>query len=283
MYVLKAAASSIARNRLMAFVSLGVMVVSIFVFGVFLLITGNAQRLVAELKQKVEIRAFLSDALDADDVMDAQKRIEELEGVQSVTYVSKEEAYARFKDDLRDKPDLLEAIETNPFPASFEITLLPGFRTAKEASMIASKIESSEAVEEAEYGKEWVARLDEIVSILVVVDVTVGVIIAISCLFLVFNTIRLTVFARREEIEIMSLVGATDGFIRRPFLLVGVFYGLVGGGFASGLLYLIYRAVALKIPAINFLEPSYVGGLILFAALLGYSGSVFSVRRFLTA
>jgi cell division transport system permease protein len=283
MYVLKAAASSIARNRLMAFVSLGVMVVSIFVFGVFLLLTVNAQSLVAELKQKVEIRAFLYDDAASDEIDLAKSAIEELGGVQSVTYVSREEAYARFKSDLADKPDLLEAIETNPFPASFEITLLPDSRTAKEASVIAGEIEDLEVVEEAEYGKEWVSRLDEIVRILVVVDITVGVIIAVSCLFLVFNTIRLTVFARREEIEIMSLVGATDGFIRRPFLLVGLFYGLVGGGFASGLLYLIYRAVALKIPAMKFLEPSYVGGLVLFAALLGYSGSVFSVRRFLTA
>jgi len=283
MYVLKAAASSIARNRLMTFVSLGVMVVSIFVFGVFLVITLNAQSLVAGLKQKVEIRAFLIDGKDPSEIAEARSKIQDLQGVQSVTYVSKEEAYSRFKADLSDKPDLLEAIETNPFPASFEVALLPDYRTEKKASAIAKQIEDLEAVEEAEYGREWVARLDEIVRILVVVDITVGVVIAFSCLFLVFNTIRLTVFARREEIEIMSLVGATDGFIRRPFLLVGLFYGLVGGGFASGLLYAVHRAIALKIPAVKFLEPSYVGGLILFAALLGYTGSVFSVRRFLAA
>jgi len=283
MYVLKAAASSIARNRLMTFVSLGVMVVSIFVFGVFLVITLNAQSLVAGLKQKVEIRAFLIDGKDPSEIAEARSKIQDLQGVQSVTYVSKEEAYSRFKADLSDKPDLLEAIETNPFPASFEVALLPDYRTEKKASAIAKQIEDLEAVEEAEYGREWVARLDEIVRILVVVDITVGVVIAFSCLFLVFNTIRLTVFARREEIEIMSLVGATDGFIRRPFLLVGLFYGLVGGGFASGLLYAVHRAIVLKIPAVKFLEPSYVGGLILFAALLGYTGSVFSVRRFLAA
>ena len=283
MYVLKAAASSIARNKLMAFVSLGVMVVSIFVFGIFLVITVNAQSMVAGLKQKVEIRAFLHDDIDIDTVKNAKAIIEEIEGVESVTHVSKEEAYIRFKEELSDRSDLLEAIETNPFPASFEITLLPDYRTATQASAIAGRIEDIEAVEEAEYGKEWVGRLAEIVRILVVVDVTVGAVIAISCLFLVFNTIRLTVFARREEIEIMSLVGATDGFIRRPFLLVGLFYGLVGGGFASALLYGVHRAIALKIPAIRFLEPSHVGGLVLFAALLGYSGSVFSLRRFLSA
>jgi cell division transport system permease protein len=238
---------------------------------------------VAGVKEKVEIRAFLHDDIDTDAVANARNEIEGIEGVERVMHVSKEEAYLKFKEELRDKSDLLEAIETNPFPASFEITLLPGYRTAKQVSAIAGQIETIDAVEEAEYGKEWVARLDEIVRILVIVDITVGVVIAVACLFLVFNTIRLTVFARREEIEIMSLVGATDGFIRRPFILVGLFYGLVGGGFASALLYGVHRAIALKIPAIRFLEPSYVGGLILFAALLGYSGSVFSLRRFLAA
>lgn len=283
MYLLRATVSSIARNKLMAFVSLGVMVVSIFVFGLFLIITVNVQNLLAGMKEKVEIRAFLSDSIDQQAVADAKSVILKIEGVENVVYVSKEEAYQRFKKELSDTPDLLEAVEANPFPASFEVKLVPGYRTEKSASAIAGQIQELQAVEEAEYGKEWVGRLDEIVRILLLVDVTVGVIIAISCLFLVFNTIRLTVFARKEEIEIMSLVGATDGFIRRPFLLVGLFYGLVGGGFAAALLYGVHRAIAMKIPAISFLEPSYIGGLVLFAALLGYFGSVFSVRRFLTA
>lgn len=281
MYVLRAALSSIARNKLMAFISLGVIVVSIFVLGIFLTITVNFQSIVTALKEKVEIRVFLYDEIDKTGVANIKGAIMALEGVENVFYTSKDDALDRFREEYKDKADLLDLVEGNPLPASFSVKLLPEYRTAEKASTIAGKIEKMEGVEEAEYGKEWVARLDEVVRILVMVDVSVGAIIALSCLFLVFNTIRLTVFARKEEIEIMSLVGATGSFIRRPFLLVGLFYGFLGGVLASAMLYAIYQAVIVKVPAIKFLEPAQLGGLVLFATLLGYFGSVFSVRRFL--
>ncbi len=283
MYVVRAAASSIGRNKLLTFVSLGVVVVSIFVLGSFLVIAVNVRSLVSQVKEKVEIRAFLRDDLDQTTVTAARQTIESLEGVKSVSYVSKKEAYEKFKEELREKSDLLEAIETNPFPASFEVSLLPEYRTGQKASVIASEISTVQGIEEAEYGKEWASRLDEAVRILFLIGATVGVLIAVSCLFLVFNTIRLTVFARREEIEIMSLVGATDGFIRRPFLIVGVFHGLFGGGLATALLYGVHKALSLKIPAIIFLEAPYMVGLVVFAALLGYFGSLFSIKKFLVA
>lgn len=280
MYVLRAALSSIARNKLMAFISLGVIVVSMFVLGIFLTITVNFQSIVTALKEKVEIRVFLNDEIDKTGVGDIEGAIMAVEGVENVFYTSKDDALDRFREEYKDKADLLDLVEGNPLPASFSVKLLPEYRTEVKASTIASRIEKMEGVEEAEYGKEWVARLDEVVRILVMVDASVGVIIALSCLFLVFNTIRLTVFARKEEIEIMSLVGATSSFIRRPFLLVGLFYGFLGGVLASAMLYAIYQAVIVKVPAIKFLEPAQLGGLVLFATLLGYFGSVFSVRRF---
>jgi len=267
----------------MAFVSFGVIVVSIFVLGIFLMITVNVQSILSAVKEKVEIEAFLRDGLNDEDVSMMRIRIMAVEGVNNVFYTSKDEAMKIYREDLKGNPDLLEAIETNPFPASFSVRLLPAYRNEERTSAIAKKIEGMEGVEEVEYGKEWVGRLDDVARILVIVDVAVGAIIALSCLFLVFNTIRLTVFARREEIEIMSLVGATDSFIKSPFLLVGFFYGLVGGVLASALLYAVHWAIAIKIPAIKFLDLSYLGGLVAFAALLGYLGSVFSVRRFLAA
>jgi len=282
MYALRAAVSSIARNKLMAFISLGVIVVSIFVLGIFLTITVNFQSVVSALKEKVEIRVFLLDEIDTTVIADIKGAIMALQGVENVFYTSKDDALEKFQEEYRDKADLLDLVEGNPLPASFSVKLLPEYRTEKKASTIAGRIEKMKGVEEAEYGREWVARLDEVVRILVIVDVSIGVIIALSCLFLVFNTIRLTVFARSEEIEIMSLVGATGSFIRRPFLVVGLLYGFLGGVLASAMLYAIYQVVIVKVPAIKFLEPVHLGGLVLFATLLGYFGSVFSVRRFVT-
>lgn len=282
MYALRAAFSSIARNKLMAFISLGVIVVCIFVLGIFLTITVNFQSIVSALKEKVEIRVFLLDETDTTAVAEIEGAIMAIRGVENVFYTSKADALKKFREEYKDKADLLDLIEGNPLPASFSVKLLPEYRTEKEASAIAGRIQKMEGVEEAEYGKEWVARLDEVVRILVIMDASVGIIIALSCLFLVFNTIRLTVFARKEEIEIMSLVGATGSFIRRPFLLVGVIYGLLGGVFAGAMLYAAYWAIIIKVPAIKFLEPAHLGGLVVFATLLGYFGSVFSVRRFVT-
>ena len=282
MYALRAAVSSIARNKLMAFISLGVIVVSMFVLGIFLTITVNLQSVVSALKEKIEIRVFLLDEIDATVIADIKGAIMGLQGVENVFYTSKDDALDRFREEYKDKADLLDLVEGNPLPASFSVKLLPGYRTDEKTSAIASRIEKMEGVEEAEYGREWVARLDEVVRIMVMMDVSIGAIIALSCLFLVFNTIRLTVFARSEEIEIMSLVGATSSFIKRPFLLVGLFYGFLGGVLASAMLYAIYQAVVVQVPAIKFLEPVHLGGLVLFATLLGYFGSLFSVRRFVT-
>jgi cell division transport system permease protein len=280
MYSIRAAFASIARNKLMAFVSLGVIVVSVFVLGVFLTITVNLQSVLSGLKEKVEIRAFLFDGTTDASVARIEKEILSIKGVRAASYTSKTEALNEFRDEYRDKARLLEAIETNPLPASFSVRLFPEYRTQEKVSVIARKIEAIKGVEEVEYGKKWVGKLDELVRVLVIIDATVGAIIALSCLFLVFNTIRLTVFTRREEIEIMSLVGATDSSIRRPFLLVGLFYGFVGGILAVIMLYAVHAAIAIEIPAIRFLDFSYLVGLVAFATLLGYFGSLFSVRRF---
>ena len=133
---------------------------------------------------------------------------------------------------------------------------------------------------EVDFGEEWVERLDQWIQIFFIVDLTMGFLIGGASLFVIFNTILFTVFSKREEIEIMSLVGATEGFIRRPFLVAGSLYGLLGGGLAALLILGLTHLARTRLPEIASLEGEFLFGIVGFGLLLGLGGSSLSVRRF---
>lgn len=282
MYALTEALKGMGKNRLMSLLSLGVVGLSLFILGLFLLITGNVFRLVQLAEEKVEIMAYLKEDLSESELINLKKQVKALQQVEEVKYVSKEKAMTWLREELRRDPDLLEALETNPLPPSLEIEVRQEFRNPDDLAEIADEIGPFEGVEEVDYGKEWVERLDRVAKLLVGADLLLGVLFSLASMFLVSNTIKLTVLARREQIEIMELVGAAYRFIRAPFLLEGLLYGLVGSGLASLCLYALYKLISLRVEGILFLTREMFLGLIGFGAFLGYLGSLFSVKRFVS-
>jgi cell division transport system permease protein len=273
MFILREAFRGLSKNKLMAFVTFGVMFFSLFIFGLFLISTVNLFLLIHKAEEKVGITAFLEDELTEADIEMMKRDISTLMGVKEVTFVSKQQALENFREELGEDSDLLEALETNPLPASFDITLYESFKDPKNLESIAQKIEAMPGIEEIKYGEEWVIILDRVVKIL----------ISLSSIFVVSNTIKLTVFARRKQIEIMELVGATHRFIISPFIVEGIIEGLLAGGVASGLLFGVYILFAFRLGEFIQLTRELFILVLVFGTLLGYIGSHISVKRFLRA
>ncbi|WP_029546127.1 permease-like cell division protein FtsX [Selenomonas sp. AB3002] len=286
-YFLQEVFHSLKRNNWMTFASVGTVAVSLFVLGVFLILVLNMNRMAGMLESQVQISVYLEDKLEASDRKKIQSEIENMQGIESVKYVSRDEAKDRLSERLGDQKYLLEALgEKNPLPDAFEVTVIQPELVETAATAIAQV----KGVEEAKYGQDVVEHLFDITRLMRIFGLALMVLLAGATLFIISNTIRLTVFARRKEIAIMKYVGATDWFIRWPFVIEGVVMGCFGGFLAALALRSFYAAMAAKIySTLAFfpLMPQYpfmnyvTVGIILAGMAIGAGGSAISLKRFL--
>ena len=286
-YFIQEVFHSLRRNNWMTFASIGTVAVSLFVLGVFLILVLNMNRLAGMLESQVQISVYLEDHLTDREKRQIGYDIESLQGIDSVTYVDRETAKERLKDRLGDQKYLLDALsDDNPLPNAFEVTVT----TPSVVESAAGAIDSMQGVEEAKYGQDVVEHLFDITRLMRIFGFVLMCLLGGATLFIISNTIRLTVFARRKEIAIMKYVGATDWFIRWPFLLEGIVLGCIGGLIAAVALRSFYAAMAAKIYSTLAFFPlmpqypfmNYVTAAILLAGIvIGAIGSVISLKRFL--
>ncbi len=288
-YIIRETMISLKRNSWMSFASIGTVAVSLFVFGMFLILVMNMNRMTDSLESQVEISVYVKDEVNESGLRTLEERITAMQGIESVKFISKEKALERFRERLGDQQFLLDALgEANPLPNSFEVHVIrPDMvRTAADA------IDALPGVETAKYGQDVVEHLFDITRLVRLFGLALMFVLALATLFIISNTIRLTVFARRKEIAIMKYVGATDWFIRWPFLLEGVVLGCLGGIVAALVLRGAYRVIAAKIydtlaffpliPENPFLH--YVTVVILLCGMgIGALGSTISLKKFLKA
>ena len=286
-YFIQEVFRSLRRNNWMSFASIGTVAVSLFVLGVFLLLVLNMNRMASALESQVQISVYLEDELSADDRRDIASDIEALQGIESIRYISKDEAKARLEDRLGDQKYLLDALgDKNPLPDSFEVVV----KSPDLVETAAKAIDRMDGVQEAKYGQDVIEHLFAITRLIRIFGLVLMVLLAGATLFIISNTIRLTVFARRKEIAIMKYVGATDWFIRWPFLLEGMVLGFVGGVIAAVALRSFYAPMAAKItdtltffplmpqyPSMNYITVA----LLLTGMAIGALGSALSLKRFL--
>ena len=286
-YFIQEVFHSLRRNNWMTFASIGTVAVSLFVLGVFLILVLNMNRLAGMLESQVQISVYLEDHLTDRETRQIGYDIESLQGIDSVTYVDRETAKERLKERLGDQKYLLDALsEDNPLPDAFEVTVT----TPSVVELAAGAIAAMQGVEEAKYGQDVVEHLFDITRLMRIFGFVLMGLLGGATLFIISNTIRLTVFARRKEIAIMKYVGATDWFIRWPFLLEGIVLGCIGGFIAAVALRSFYAAMAAKIYSTLAFFPlmpqypfmNYVTLAILLAGIvIGAIGSVISLKRFL--
>ena len=278
---------SLKRNNWMSVASVGTVAVSLFIFGMFLMLVLNMNKMAESLESQVQINVYLEEGTTSSEIRSLEAELNDMQGVEQVTFVSKDEAMERFKERLGDQSSILDALDdTNPLPDGFEVMI-----TQPELVETAAKnIEQHKNVESAKYGQDVMEHLFDITRLIRFFGLVLMLFLAGATLFIISNTIRLTVFARRKEIAIMKYVGATDWFIRWPFMMEGMVLGLFGGILAnvilrfgySALVSEIYSALAFfpLIPEQPFLN--YISIVVVFGGMaIGAMGSTISLKRFL--
>lgn len=286
-FYIREACRSLARNRFMTLASVSTVALSLLILGVFLLGAVNLNNMAVTLESQVEVTAFLEDELEAEEVEVIKGRIQGLDGVREVTFVSKEEALERLKQQFGERKDLLTSVEkNNPLRNAVEVRTLD----PTNVKNVVEELKALPGVAKVSFKEEIIDRLFSLTKAIRLVGLAVVVLLVGATIFLISNTIRLTVFARRREISIMKLVGATDWFIRWPFVLEGLCLGLLGSIPAMFLVVRFYHWLAAGVyqtlPFIPMLKPESILGrlqllLVGIGILVGTLGSAISMRRFL--
>ena len=263
------------------------MAVSLLVLGMFLMIFLNTNNLAQYLESQVQVSVYMQDSATAKELASVKDKLTKMPGVVKVTQVSKQQALERFKKRLGDQQQLLSSLgKENPFPNSFEIQV----DSPERIKVLTPQIGQLPKVETAKFGQEVVEHLFQLTKILRFGGIILVVFLAMATLFIISNTIRLTVFARRKEVIIMKYVGATDWFIRWPFLLEGMTLGFCGAVVASLFINSIYSGLLERIHATLAFLPLlptyplllYVDVFLLVAGTgIGALGSYISLRKFL--
>ena len=281
-YTLRESFSGFSRAKLSSFLSVMTICISLLLLGLFVAITVNAGRLVEALRARLEMEVFLQEPLTDEEITALITAVSAVDGVEKVIYISKDEAALIFKQEFGE--DINSVLNFNPLPPSFKLTLKPAFRNSLKTMEIRDKLMTVKGIENVVYRKTLLELIDQRASGINKTMLALGVLISLSAIFLVSNTIRLTIEAKRRIIRTMELVGATRGFIRRPFLIEGMMQGITGGALAAGVMALTFEYVTKLVSEeyAPFLQmpPIFYAGVCCAGLLLGLVGSVISVTRF---
>ncbi|WP_027717663.1 permease-like cell division protein FtsX [Desulfovirgula thermocuniculi] len=286
-YYFREALLSIARNSWLSLAAVGTVTVSLFILGFSLLVVMNVNRLADYLESSVEVSIFLKDGLTGQQLQDLQNRIRALPGVVEVQFISKKQALEEMKKNLGPNRGLLEGLEEdNPLPDAFRVRT----QRADQVAAVAKEAASLPGVEDVRYGQGVVERLVAVTRWVRLAGLASMALIGAAAVFLISTTIRLSVFSRQREIGIMKYLGATNWFVRFPFLLEGMMLGLAGSALAALLVHAGYAAVVRSVTgAMPFIPVvgqdqaffALLGSLVALGLLVGAAGSLISIRRFL--
>ena len=254
---------------------------ALFVLGLFGLVALNLRDTLTEIAERVEIVVYLTRGTPVEVATVAIGDIQAFPEVESVTYVTEDQALERARQQLAEFQGVFADLTTNPLPASLEVRLKPGFRDSPNVVAVAERLEGFRFAEDIRYGSDWVEKLDRLRRIAGSVGLVIGIAFAAAAVIIIGTTIRMTVLARGREIQVMRLVGATDGFIRRPFLLAGALKGAMGGALAILLDYAAYVAVSQNLFSAVFFTAAQATLFVALGTLLGLGASAISVSRHL--
>jgi cell division transport system permease protein len=286
-YFFQEAAVSLWRSRLINAVSVGTIGISLFVFGAFLTVASNLTAVVQDWSRKVQVTFYLEDDLAANVRQSLVDRLEDDPGIESVAYVSRKEAVERFAELFPEMRSLPTDLGENPFPASVEATLRSGPDAPQEIERIVRTYGPSPGVEEAQYDLLWVQRLTTAIQLVRWIGGFLGGVLVLASVFTISNVVRLTAYARQDEIDIMRLVGATQAYIKGPFVMEGMLQGGLGGLLSVAALWVAFRVLVrdmvaasdLLNGAVVFLPVELILAIVAGGMLVGVAGSLLSLRR----
>ena len=282
------ALKSLKRNRTLSLAAVITVFITFFIFGTFMLLGLNFNKAVEDVASKVEIKVYLKDEIKLVEQREIEIKITEQEGVEEVIYETKEEAFLNFKESFKNNPGLLEGydLEKNPLQNSFIVKLEdPSF-----ADPITNSVVEMTGVDNVSNQRDMIESISAFVKVVRYLGIGLFIIFIGVSIFLITNTTKITVFSRRREIGIMKYVGATDWFIRWPFIIEGIIIGILGSVVATILLYFgydfIYNYIVSSTFMVNLLEPGFVIvdlglGFVGGGVVIGAIGSAIALRKFL--
>lgn len=290
-FFLSRALTNIKQNVFVNVVTIGTITLALLIVSLFLLIFVNLESAAENWSERVQVTVYFDRELSGQDQTAFRTKIAALSGVAKVSYVTREEALKRFKSRLRGQETLLDGVRSEVLPTSFEIALKRTHRDTISVENFVAALKKIPGISEVQYGEEWVRRFNAFLNFMRLLGALLGGFLVLAVVFIVSNTIKLTIYSRRDELEVMSLVGATRFFIKAPFLLEGLIQGVAGSLLSLILLFALYEGFLHNAGSfltfnpttsgLGFLPLEYVGGLLLAGALLGFIGSLTSLKRFI--
>ena len=277
-YAVREALAAFRRAPLLSALGVATIAFSLFSLGLFGLVALNIRDALARVEERVEVRAFFADGVPPPRVTATAIAVRAYPEVEGVSVVTSEQALARARRELGEFRDVFDVAV---LPPSLEVRLKPGRRDAEDAGRVSARARQLAGVDDVRYGEEWVEKLATVRAVATAAGAALGVAFAGAALIIVGATIRMAVLARSREIQLMRTVGATDGFVRLPFLLEGAAAGLLGGVLALLLTRVAHALVSRYVLDIAFLPPGLAALGVVGGALLGFVGSLVSVGRHL--
>lgn len=285
------AVTNIRQNVFVNVVTIGTITLALLIVSLFLLVFVNLESAAENWSERVQVTVYFDKELSSQDQASFRGKISALTGVSRVSYVTRDEALKRFKSRLRGQETLLDGVRPEILPTSFEIALKRSHRDTVSVENFVTALKRIPGITEVQYGEEWVRRFNSFLNFIRLLGALLGGFLVIAVVFIVSNTIKLTIYSRRDELEVMSLVGATSFFIKAPFLLEGLIQGVAGSVLSVVLLFGLYEGFLHNAASfltfnpitsgLSFLPLEYIAGLLLAGALLGFTGSLTSLKRFI--
>ncbi len=276
-FVLREGLLGIRRNPGLFLLAVSVNTIALFLLSLFLLLTLNLFRFTRISEERVEVAVFLTD--DAP-VKELEADIAQFAGVEAVRFVSKEEALIEFGRDLGEDTTVVGLLGENPLPPSFRLRIASNHRNPKGLAELESKLKLLPGIDEVYYGKEIISKLSRVIRLSLIVDLILLVLVSATAIFVVFQTVRTTLWVRSREVEIMRLVGATKGIIKAPFIGEGFLEGLIGGLLSFALIFFAYVIASIEIGGLYFPVLPFLGFQVVLGVLLGVIGSDLATERF---
>jgi len=283
------ALDDIFKNRFLNLVTVITISLSILIASAFILFFANTSEMINSWKQGLRIMAYLETGIGNDETKELTQTIQRLDEVAELRFISKQDALDHLKNQMQHQSSLFENLPHNPLPDSIEIRMTAGDESWRKIDSLAARIKALPRVEEVEYGQQWVGRFAHIMSLFRLAGYAMGTLFFMATIFIVANTIRLVIYSRREEVEIMRLVGATDNFIKIPFYFEGLIQGALGAVIGLGMLYLAFIFVSSNVEKgffpgffrFHFLSPTHLLVILLVSMLVGWLGCFISLKQFL--
>ena len=283
------AIKDILENRFLTAITVITISLSILIAAAFALFFINAGDVLNLWQKGIRMMVYLKPDTSEAGRLDTKFRLQSIGGVEEAHYISKEEALKRLKRQMKHHSALLDNLKENPLPEAFEITVQSSARSSTELQFLAERISALSAVAEVEYGQQWIQRFTNVINLFSLAGYAVGALFFLATVFIVANTIRLVLYSRRDEIEIMRLVGATDQFIKIPFYLEGMIQGGAGTLIGLAVLYAGFlgltthfeQTIGTGLLSIRFFSASICLGIVAGGIVVGWLGCLVSLKQFM--